>query len=69
MTQPIDSVIAKGKETMSDRQKIAALESEIDNLKRTIMRLGDMADVCTYETLKEICRPCRCGRSLTATKD
>lgn len=70
MTKPLPEVIAQGKETLSDLQKIAALESEIEELKGEIRLLSGIADICVYETLKEICDHCRCGRSaLTATKD
>ena len=35
---------------------------EIERLKEVIRRMGEIADLCTYDDIKEICSTCRCRR-------
>jgi len=75
MSEPIDSVIAKGKETMSDRQKIERLREALNetqsaladvtrpvgnNVSRTVVRLA-WANCVAAEL--------HARAALTATKD
>jgi DNA-binding Xre family transcriptional regulator len=38
------------------------LNMEIARLREAVAYLGDMGDVCTFDTLGEICSYCRCPR-------
>lgn len=54
-------------ERLRDRElellrKIEALVVSRERLQATIRQLGEMADCCTYDALREICSTCRCPR-------
>ena len=46
----------------TDAAKLKDALATIEALKSEIRDLGDLADVCTFPTLREICKGCRCGR-------
>ncbi len=39
-------------------------QAEIDRLRDVIRCMGEIADLCTFDDLKEICRGCRCRRAV-----
>lgn len=41
---------------------IADLTAEIERLKAAIRLLGEIGNVCTHDTLGEICEGCRCPK-------
>lgn len=36
--------------------------ARIEELEREVMKLGDRADACVYDTLNRVCEYCRCKR-------
>lgn len=42
---------------------IADMRPQINALKASIAQIGEMANVCTYNDIKEVCSYCRCKRA------
>lgn len=55
------SSMDKFRKAQNDKE-VAELKTEIERLKQSVRHIGEMTGTCTFDTLREVCSYCQCGK-------